>query len=199
MGKFDPTVHDPQAIHVKQNATFSSEVKWWRTYDMEANQKKIKQSRSISVKQGRLQRRQKQDGSEEGPHVRTEGQLTRRKGRRHETCVHLKIRLEINRTKRANGLILSCNWKRQHPLLGRVLTSLVLRASEGPKETWVPASANWAELAGAEQNPPRAEHTLPSSVRGMFPTTDCSLVTKQTLTQYKYQVCSLTTKGLKFQ
>lgn len=154
---------------------------------MEANQKKIKQSRSISVKQGRLQRRQKQDGSEEGPHVRTEGQLTRRKGRRHETRVHLKIRPEINRTKRANGLIHSFNWKRQHPLLGRVLANLVLRASEGLKETWVPASANWAELAGAEQSPPTAEHTLPSTVHGMFTPTDHVLVTKQTLTWYKIE------------
>lgn len=36
---------------------------------MEANQKKTEQSRPISIKQGRLQRRQTQDGSEEGPHV----------------------------------------------------------------------------------------------------------------------------------
>lgn len=86
IGKLDPTIQDPQETHFKQNATFSSEVKGQRAYNMETNQKKAEQTGSINVKQGKLQRKQKQDGSEEVPFVRTEGQLAKKKCQQQETC-----------------------------------------------------------------------------------------------------------------
>lgn len=98
-GKVWPNYTGSTRNSFQTNATFSSEVKGRRTYNMETNQKKAERSGSINVKQGKPQRKQKQGGSE--------GCLSWGQRSTHQEEVPAawnvcapKTRCKINRTKR---------------------------------------------------------------------------------------------------